>query len=70
MDSLAKKINDAIQRKAFGSIFRNDIETITRVRMEVDPRVREKLEAFARKHGWQVSISEAGIRATFKKMKG
>jgi len=73
MKSNAEKTLAELIRKRLGhqivcTVFENRLSVVWPRDYEHDSRIKE-IEAFAKAHGWSVTISDPGIRLTFKKLK-
>lgn len=73
MESNDEKALAALIRKRLGdhvlcTVFENKLSVVWPRAYEHDSRIKE-IEAFAKANGWSVSISDPGLRLTFKKLK-
>jgi hypothetical protein len=68
MDALIKKIQNGIESKKFCTVFQRDVEQIVNDRIGIDPKIKKSVEDFAKKHGWKPTITDAGLRVTFRKL--
>ena len=73
MKSDDKKALAELIRKRLGdhilcTVFENRLAVVWPRDYEHDSRIKE-IEAFAKANGWSVSISDPGLRLTFKKLK-
>jgi hypothetical protein len=66
MQELKARIRERIEERNFCTIFQNDLERVFPVD-GLRTETKKAIEKFANENGWQVKISDAGIRATFKK---
>ena len=66
--ALAKLIRKRLGDHVLCTVFENRLSVVWPRAYEKDSRIRE-IEAFAKSNGWAVSISDPGIRLTFKKLK-
>ena len=66
--ALAKLIRDRLGNHVTCTVFESELSFVWRRAYEHDSRIKE-IEAFAKANGWRVSISDPGIRLTFKKLK-
>ena len=68
LDSLKKRIEERLRHKKFCAVYENDL-TAAWPRDERDQLKREKeIHAFAAANGWRATISDPGIRVTFRKV--
>jgi hypothetical protein len=66
--ALAKLIRNRLGDHVTCAVYENQLSIIWPRVYEHDSRIKE-IEAFAKVNGWSVSISDPGIRLTFKKLK-
>jgi hypothetical protein len=66
--ALAGAIKQRLGEHVLCTVFENKLAVVWPRAYEHDSRIKE-IEAFAMAHGWAVSISDPGIRLTFKKLK-
>ena len=66
--ALAKLIRNRLGDHVTCTVFENELSVVWQRAYEHDSRIKE-IEAFAKANGWSVSISDPGIRLTFKKLK-
>jgi hypothetical protein len=67
--ALAELIKKRLEDHILCTVFENSLSVVWPRAYEHDSRIKE-IEAFAKANGWSVSISDPGIRLTFKKLKG
>ena len=73
MESADEKELAELIRKRLGNhvtcaVYENNLSVVWPRAYEHDSRIKE-IEAFAKANGWSVSITDPGIRLTFKKLK-
>ena len=66
--ALADLIKNRLGDHVTCTVFENKLAVVWPRAYEHDGRIKE-IEAFAKANGWSVSISDPGIRLTFKKLK-
>jgi hypothetical protein len=66
--ALAELIRNRLGDHVTCTVFENKLAVVWSRAYEHDSRIRE-IEAFAKANGWSVSITDPGIRLTFKKVK-
>lgn len=64
--ALAALIRNRLGDHVLCTVFENRLSVVWPRPYERDRRIK-KIEAFAKANGWSVSISDPGIRLTFKK---
>jgi hypothetical protein len=67
-NALANHIRGRLRDHIFCTVFENTLSGVWPRPHEHDCRIKE-IEAFAKANGWTVTISDPGIRLTFKKLK-
>ena len=65
---LAALIRNRLRDHVTCAVFENNVSVVWPRAYEHDSRIKE-IEAFAKANGWSVSITDPGIRLTFKKLK-
>ena len=63
-EAIKKRLGDHVKC----SVFENNLSVVWPRACKHDSRIKQ-IEAFAKANGWSVSISDPGIRFTFKKLK-
>ena len=66
-DELAKHAKNRLGDDIYCTVFENRLAVVWPRAYGADGRIKE-IEAFAKTHGWSVSIADPGIRITFKKL--
>jgi hypothetical protein len=66
--ALAELIKNRLGDHVMCAVYENQLAVVWPRAYEQDSRIKE-IEAFAKANGWSVSISDPGIRLTFKKLK-
>ena len=66
--ALAALIKKRLGDHVLCTVFENRLSVVWPRDYEHDSRIKE-IEAFAKANGWSVSISDPGLRLTFKKLK-
>ena len=66
--ALAELIRNRLGNHVTCAVFENQLSVVWPRAYKHDIRIKE-IEAFAKANGWSVSISDPGIRLTFKKLK-
>jgi DNA-binding response OmpR family regulator len=66
--ALSELIKNRLGNHVTCSVFENQLSAIWPRAYKHDSRIKE-IEAFAKANGWSVTISDPGIRLTFKKLK-
>jgi hypothetical protein len=66
--TLTKLIKDRLGNHVTCTVFEKQARRYLAKGLENDSRIKE-IEAFAKANGWSVTISDPGIRLTFKKLK-
>ena len=67
MERILSKIKDDLESKEVVHVFREDLEKLANVSLDLDVEVRRKIQAVAAQHGLEVTISHVVIWADFKK---
>jgi hypothetical protein len=68
LDTLKKRIEERLRYKKFCAVYENDL-TAMWPRDERDQLKRKKkIHAFAAANGWRATISDPGIRVTFRRV--
>jgi hypothetical protein len=65
--TLADLIRDRLGSHIICNVFENRLSIVWPRAHDQDSRIKE-IEAFAKAHRWSVTISDPGIRLTFKKL--
>jgi hypothetical protein len=63
---LARLISNRLGDHVTCTVFENELSVVWQRAYKHDSRIKE-IEAFAKANGWSVSISDPGIRLTFKR---
>ena len=66
--ALAELIRNRLENHVTCAVYENNLSLVWPRVYEHDSRIKE-IEAFAKANGWSVSITDPGIRLTFKKLK-
>lgn len=68
MENLEKHIRERLATHPSCTIFESGLERVWPRLKEEQKERAAAIEAFARKHGWKVTINDPGIRVTFRKL--
>lgn len=66
MDELVGRIRKKIAERKFCTIFEQDVSKLWPCGTVERDRQKAQIEAFAKSHGWVATISNPGIRVTFR----
>ena len=69
-NAIAKHITERLGLKKSCTVFQNEISQVwpLKLRLKEAKMLNEAIQAFAKENGWSATISDPGIRVTFKKL--
>jgi hypothetical protein len=70
MDRLSQHIADRLQTRSYCTVFESELQEVFAIDIKGKEKMAEAIRAFAEEGGWTVTITDPGIRATFKKLPG
>jgi hypothetical protein len=70
MQDLINHIQARIAERKFATIFKNKIEKIYPPIMDADIEMKKAIDEFAAQNGWEATISDSGVRVTFRPKSG
>ncbi len=70
MQDLIDHIHHRIAERKFATIFKNKIARIYSPIMAADMKMKKAIDDFADQNGWNATISDTGVRVTFRAKNG
>ena len=68
IDQMRDGIAEALKKKKHFTVFDNDLSKFWPAARHTRQKQVEAIQQFAKKHGWEVTIRDQGLIATFRKI--